>query len=666
MRASPARKAAHLQFLLGNPMSSFFRRVSNSKVGTWIMAVILIAILAGFALADLSNFGTGNISFGMGSSTLAEVGGQKVTEPEMSSAMQRHLQQVRQQKPEADYSSIMGDFEPLLDDMLSNKTLMAFAEKFGFPLSKRLVDAEIAQIPQTKGFDGKFSEAAYQQFLAQQRLTDREVRQVLAGGLLERYLLTPVAANARASVGMATPYASMMLETREGEAVAVPVATFRAAFKPTDADLQQYYSANRSRYMVPQQRVIRIARIGPEQVAAVTASDQEVAAYYNSHKADYAAKETRNISQAMVQDQATANTIAARAKGGATIAAAAAPAGANAAVTSLKDQDGAAYASVAGDKAAAAVFAAPAGTVVGPIQTEFGWAVAKVDSVSTQGGKSLDQARAEIAAKLNVDKRKGAIENIIDTVQNSIDDGSNFTEAAAAAKLTVTTTPLIVADGTSRTDKSFKLPAELAPALKTGFEIEANDPPEIVQLPGDAGYAMVSPGQVVTAAPAPLAQVHDQVANDWISSKATERARSIAVQIQAKVEKGLPLAQAVKESGAPLPPVQPVAARRIQIAMAQGPIPPALKILFTLGEGKSRMSADTKGQGFFIVKVNKITPGNALMQPGLIGRMQTDLQEGLSQDYGEEFLAAMRREMGSKRNESAIQAMKKRMVTSGG
>jgi len=261
---------------------------------------------------------------------------------------------------------------------------------------------------------------------------------------------------------------------------------------------------------------------------------------------------------------------------------------------------------------------------------------------------------------------KGAIEDLVDKVQTAVDDGSNFTEAAAAAKLPVTTTPLIVADGTSRTDKGFKLPAELAPALKTGFEIEANDPPEIVQLPGDQGYAIVSPGQVVPAAPAPLAQVRDQVANDWIASKANERARSIAAQIQAKVEKGMPLVQAAKESGAPLPPVQPVAARRIQIAMAQGPIPPALKILFTLSEGKSRMSADTRGQGYFIVKVNKITPGNALMQPGLIGRMQTDLQEGLSQDYGEQFLAAMRKEMGSKRNESAIEAMKKRMLTNGG
>ena len=82
---------------------------------------------------------------------------------------------------------IIGDFEPLLDELIDDKTLLAFAEKFGFPLSKRLVDAEIAQIPQTKGLNGQFSEQAYQQFLAQQRLTDAEVRQILAGGLLQRY-----------------------------------------------------------------------------------------------------------------------------------------------------------------------------------------------------------------------------------------------------------------------------------------------------------------------------------------------------------------------------------------------------------------------------------------------------------------------------------------------
>ena len=646
-------------------MLSFFRRVSNSKIGTWIMAIVVLAIMAGFALGNLSNFGSGTIGFGMSSSTLAKVGVEQVTDQDMTEAMQRHLEQVRQQQPSADYSTIMGDFETILDELIDSKTLIAFAEKYHFPLSKRLVDAEIAQIPATKGPGGQFSEAAYQGFLQQQRLTDAQVRQVLASGLLERYLLTPVIANARASVGMATPYASMMLESREGLATAIPAGAFRAGLKPTDAELQHYYAANRNRYMVPEQRVLRIAVIGPDQVASVTASDQEIAAYYNAHKADYAASETRDVSQAVVQDQATANAIAAKAKAGATIAAAAAPAGSNAAVTTLKDQSQSAYASVVGANAAATVFAAPSGTVVGPVRTTFGWAVVKVDSVKAQGGKSLDQARSEISAKITADKRKNAIEDVVDKLQDVVDNGSNFTEAAGQAKLQVTTTPLIVANGTSRENAGYKLPPELAPALKTGFDLAPNDPPDIVTLPDDKGYAMVSPGQVVPAAPAPLASVHDQVANDWIDAKALDRARDVAAQIEAKVEHGTPLADAVKGNGTALPPVQPLAARRIQIATAQGEVPPVLRMLFTLGQGKSRMFPDPQGRGYFIVVVNKIVPGNAMLQPALIGQMQNQLQQGLSEDYARQFLAAIRKEVGTKRNEEAVQAVKSRLVNSG-
>ena len=647
-------------------MLSSFRRLQDTKIGTAIVAIFFILILIGFASTGVTNFGTGNFGFGMTSSTLATVGGQQVTEQEMSDAMQRRLQQVRQDKPDADYGTIIGDFEAILGELIDEKTLFAFADKFHFPLSKRLVDAEIAQIPQTKGVNGQFSEDSYRAFLAQQRMTDAQVRQILTGGLLQKYLVTPVAANARISAGMASPYASMLLESREGEAAIIPLALFRAGLKPTDADLQKYYTANRNRYMVPEQRVLRIARIGTEQVAGVTASDQEVTSYYNAHKADYASKEKRSISQAVVPDQATANGIAARAKTGVAIAAAAAPAGGNAAVSSLKDQTREAYASVAGDKASAAVFAAPSGTVIGPIQTDFGWAVAKVESVTTEGGKSLDQARSEIATKITADKRKGAIEDLVDKVQNAVDNGMNFAEAAGHAKLSVTTTPLITANGTARSDAGFKLPPEMAPALKTGFEVEANDPPEIVSLANDQGYAMVSPGQVIPAAPAPLATVHDQVANDWIDMKAMERARVAATQVEAKIEHGTSLAQAIKESGTPLPPVQPLSARRIQLATAQGPIPPGMKLLFSLAEGKSRMMPDPQGHGFFIVKVKKITPGNALLQPTLIGQMQNELQQGMSGDYAEEFLAAMRQELKTKRNETAIQAMKSRMVSSGG
>jgi peptidyl-prolyl cis-trans isomerase D len=645
-------------------MLTFFRRVSKSKVGTGIMAFILIAILAGFAMADLKNFGSGNIGFGAGSGNLAKVGNQAITEREVGDALQRRLQELRQQKPDADYASIMGEFPQLIEALIDQGALIAFADKNSFPLSKRLIDAEIAQIPGTKGLNGQVTEQSYQQWLSTQRMTDPQVRRILQGGLLQRLLLTPVATNARIPVGMAAPYASMLLEQREGEAAIVPIEAFKAGLQPTDAQLQQFYTANRARYTVPEQRTLRIARLGPEQVAGVSASDQEIAAYYNANKTTYAASDTRSLSQVVVQDQGTANAIAQRAKASGNLATAAAPAGSGAAVTTLKDQSRGAYVGVAGEKAAAAVFAAPAGAIVGPLQSEFGWAVVKVDSVKAGGGKTLEQARAEIAAKLNVDKRRAAIEELVDKVQTALDEGSNFNEAVGAAKLSTTTTSLITADGGSRASAGFRMPAELAPVVKAGFEIAQNDPPEIVSL-GDAGYAVVSPGEIVPAAPAPIASIRDRVAGDWVNDQANKRAEAVASQIAAKASGNSSLADAVRGSGVALPPAQKVAARRIQIADAHGNVPPALRILFTVAAGKSRMAPNPRGGGFFVVKTNKITPGNALMSPGLITQVQGELSQATAQDYATQFVADIKRSMKMKRNEGAIAAYRTRLLTSG-
>ena len=491
-------------------MLTFFRRVSKSKIGTWIMAAILIAILAGFAMSDLRNFGSGNIGFGMGSSTLAKVGGQQVTEQEMQQAVHRRLKEVRQQQPDANFAAIAGDFEPLLNSLIDQKTILAFADKFGFRLSKRQIDAEIADLPETKGLNGKFSEDAYQQFLSRQKLSDAEVREILGAEMLQRMLLIPVATDPRIPVGMATPYASMLLEAREGEAAAIPIDNFRAGLRATDADLQRFYTANRARYVVPEQRVLRIARIGPEQVAGVTVSDQEVAAAYNANKAAYAASDTRSLSQVVVPTQAAAAAIAAKAKAG----------------------DSAGFGGRIGRSREHARRPEPRGLcrrrrrpgrgsgVLGQARrnrradsspTSGGSSPGSI-SIKSKAGRTLDQARSEIAAKLNTDKRKQAIEDLVDKLQNATDEGANFTEAAAQAKLAVTTTPLITAAGTSRTDASFKPPAELAGVIKTGFDIAPNDPPEIIDLPEGKGYAMVSPAEVVPAAPAPLASIREQVA----------------------------------------------------------------------------------------------------------------------------------------------------------
>jgi peptidyl-prolyl cis-trans isomerase D len=641
-------------------MLSFFRSASKSKAGTFIMGGIMLATVVGFGMADLSNVGGGSLGFGSSSSALAEVGRQSVTERDMSDAMQRRLQQVRQQNPEADYAAIAKDFDAMLAAMVDERALVEFSRKYGFPLSKRLIDAEIAQIPQARGLNGQFSDNAYRAFLAQQRLTDGEIRQLIASDMLQRLLLAPVSANTRVPVGVARPYASMLLEAREGQAATIPIELFRAGLTPSDTDLQRFYAANRGRYIVPEQRSVRIARIGPEQVANVTPSDQEIAAYYNANQSTYGANESRVLSQAVVPDQATANQIAARAKAGASLAAAAAPAGGNAAVATLDPQTRQAYAAIAGAKVAAAAFSAPSGAIVGPIQSDFGWVVAKVESVERAGGKSLAEARAEIAAKLTADKRQQALEELVDRVQTAVDDGSNFVEAAAEAKLQVTATPLMLANGTSRTDAAYRVPAELAPAIKAAFEIAPNDPPEVVSLK-EQGYALVAPQEVVPAAPAPLASIRDRVARDWVNQQALARARSAAEAIAAKAARGMPLPDAVRQATVSLPAVRPLVARRLDIATATQEVPAPIRTLFTLAEGKSQMVTDAQGRGFFVVKVNKIVPGNATLQPGLISRMQNELQTPMAQDYAAQFLAAVRADAKIEQNEKAIAAQKQRL-----
>ncbi|QNM82966.1 peptidyl-prolyl cis-trans isomerase [Sphingomonas sabuli] len=641
-------------------MFKTFRRMSKSSIGTVIIVLVGLMILAGFAIGDLQGLGGGAR---LNSTTLAKVGSLELTDQDASSAMQRRLAQVREQNPEATYATIAADFDPLMANLIDERSLRAFAEQQGFVISKRLVDAEIAQLPGVRGLNGQVSQDSYNAFLARQRMTDAELRTLVTASLLERLLVTPAASSPQISVGVATPYASMLLEQREGQVAFVPLSLFAAGLNPTDAQLQQYYQSVRSRYMVPEQRVLKIAEIGPDQVN-VAATPQEIEAYYKSRQADYAARDIRSLSQAVVPDQKVAAGIAQRARAGQAFAQAAAPAGLGADDVALGDQTRADFADVAGDAVAAQAFSAQQGAIIGPVQSSLGWHVIKVDSVKTQSGKTLAQARDEIAAAISKEKQQSALGTLVDRVQDAIDDGANFDQAAKAANLTVVTTPLVTATGASRTDAAYKLPETLVPALKSGFELAPTDDPVIEQLGDDGRFALVAPAQVVSAAPAPLASIRDQVRRDWITKTASDQAMALAKSIGAKASGKTSLADAVKASGRQLPPIGPMRARRIQLTQGGEQVPAPLRALFSTASGKTQVGALQEAPGFFIVKVDKIIPGNALNQPGLISSVQKEFQQPLAQEYGDQFLAAVRESVKVRRNEEAIAAAKKR-ITSG-
>jgi peptidyl-prolyl cis-trans isomerase D len=654
---------------LRRTMMSSVRRLSKSTVGTAIMILFLLTIAASFALQDMQNvspFGSG-----MSSTTLGKAGNVELTEQELSKELQNRLTEARQQNPTADYSVFADDFDSIVDLLLQQKAMLAFAGENDVIISKRLVDAEIARLPQARGLNGRFSQDAYNQFLAQIRMTDAEVRSTIERTLLTKALLVPATVGARVPVGVARPYAEMQLEVREADVALIPTRAFLSSVgNPTDQQVQAFYRASLNRYTVPEQRTFNIAKFGPETVANVAPTDKEIADYYQSNQATYGAKNQRVISQVVLPAKGSADQIAARLRSGTNFGDAARPLGYSASDISVGPQTKEQFTSLTSSAVANAAFADSVGAngIVGPIRSDLGWHVIKVDGIQQTGGKSLEQARSEISAKLVEDKRKDALADLVALIEDEIADGKNFGEAVAAAKLTATKTPPITAAGTAPSNPNYNLPAELAPVLRAGFEIEQGGDPIVETLPNGAGYALVAVDSVISAAPAPLASIRQQVSDDWRNKQASDRAKAIATSASAAVAKGQAVEAAITATkpGVALPRPEAMKVRRIQLAQMGGNVPPALAMMFSLAEGRSRMVSDPQGRGFIIVKVKKITPGDVTLQPNLISQLQTDFREALVGEYAEQFAKAMGKDVALERNDNAIAAARGRIIGGAG
>ena len=67
---------------------------------------------------------------------VAKVGGVELTANDLDTAMQRRLQVVRQQNPQATYADLAPEFDAIVDALIHERTLWAYARKHGFTVSK--------------------------------------------------------------------------------------------------------------------------------------------------------------------------------------------------------------------------------------------------------------------------------------------------------------------------------------------------------------------------------------------------------------------------------------------------------------------------------------------------------------------------------------------------
>lgn len=635
-------------------MLGFFRQLIHSKVGAIIGLLFLGAIALAFAAGDIKNLAQGTLSGSGGDA--AKVGGASLSANDVQSRVQRVFEGNRRNQPELTISQFLsvGGLQNVLEQLIDGLAITRFAQDNGMRVSKKLVDAEIASIPAFQDATGKFSQTTFTQLIQREHIPEKDLRDDIAQQILRRQIVSPTGAGAATPHGMILPYASMLLEQRAGTAAVLPSLAFLPRNRPNEAQVRAFYAGHSDAFSLPEQRRVRYAVIEASRFAAQTKpSEAEIAAYYRANAAKYAASETRTVQQLILPSEAKAKEIAAKA---ASVPLDKAAQAAGLATSSIGPVDRAGLAGQVGDPAVAPVFAAAKGAVVGPVHTGLGWALFSVTAVNAVPARSLESARAEIVAALTTEKTKQAMAEFAAKIDDQIGDGATFDQIVKTQGLTATETPMLTREGKPVGAPPQQQPdPAVMPLVTAGYTMEQGDDPQMIPLVSDqTRMALVALGQVAPAGPPPLAQIRPAVERGWALQQGALKAKAAAEALRAKLAVGTPLATALAGVGVALPPPEHVAAQRAQLGQQGQRVPEVMVALFSMLKGKARIIPLPQDQGYAIIQLDEVVPGNAAGNRQVLDATREGLIPVLAEEYGRQFQAAIRAQVGVQRNDAVL------------
>jgi peptidyl-prolyl cis-trans isomerase D len=649
------------------------KKLRNGVLLGFLGIALLAMVITGFGTDGMG--GLGGIGGGQGVQTIARVGDEKITDAELSSVIDSEYRQAARQQTDLDRGQFVERaFQPLLERIISQAAIVDFARRNGMVVPHEMVDRTIVGIPAFQNVAGRFDEGAFRQALQQQGITEQQLRNDIMSGELLRMVVAPVGSQVRVPRTVATEFASLLLEQRQGAFGQVPTAAFAANINPSDQEIAQYYQRNQRSFAIPERRVIRYAIVDRNSFGdRVRASDQEIAQQYQQNQAEYGPRQSRNLQRVILPDENAARQFAQRVRGGASFAEAAQQAGFAAADINFPQQTQQAFTTVSSPEVANAAFSAQQGAVVGPFRTPLGFQVVRVEGISQTPGRPLEQVRAEIASAIEQRKLAEALVAAEERIQGRLDNGESFEEVARAEGLALQTTPPVTRTGQApgvqaANGQPFQFPADLSVVLQTAFEMEPDGDPLMEVVQPNARVAIIGLANVVPSAPPPLAEIRDQVRQRLIQQTALQRARQAADAIVQRLNSGMAPAQAYAQAGVPLPPTQSITRRRLALAQAGQAVPPPLAILFSIPQGRARVLAGPDGAGWLIVHHQQRTPGNATTDregPALIASVQQQFNQTGTLELQEQFARAIRNASDVRRDEDRINAVGQRLRGTG-
>ena len=375
----------------------------------WLRYLLIGALIVVFAAWGA--YGIVNLNVGA-ANYAAEAGDTKISLEEARNAWLRQQTRWQQRLGGAELPAQLRDKlqDQSLESLIENVLLDQRTQSLGYRVSPEQLREAIQGEPAFQ-VAGQYSPEAAKAILAQEGIPletfenqlRRDARRMqLEGGIRASNFLTPAEAKR---------LAALEDQEREVRFFVLPAERYSAAAKVDDAAVEAYYKTHQAQYMTPQSANLQYVELRLESLATQqTISDADLHAAYEKAKSRLVVPEKRHARHILVTGKddaaglAQAQQVLAQLKAGKDFGELAKQYSQDPGSAQKGGDLGWAERTSFVAPFADALFGMTVGEVKGPVKTQYGYHIIRLDEIQAGKGKSFEEARADLEAQLRRDR----------------------------------------------------------------------------------------------------------------------------------------------------------------------------------------------------------------------------------------------------------------------
>lgn len=586
---------------------------------------LAVWLLLGMIVTGLGGWGVTN--FGANIDAIGKVGPREIPAVDYARGLQQALDNFSAQfgmKVTIEQAQAFGLDRQVLQDIVLRTAMDAEGYRLGLSVGDAIVAEQIKVTRAFQGVSG-FDRAIYGDTLKQNGMNEKTYESGIRLDMARQILRGAVTGGLVVPEAMVDAVFAWQFEKRGFTWVQLTEAGLPAPLAaPMDADLTTHYDTNIADFTRPAGKKITYAVLQPETlVPEMAVDDAAVTALYEARADQYQVPEKRLVERLVYPTEDEAKAARARLDTGeATFEALVQERG-----LALMDIDlgdlGVAELGAAGE----AVFALTDPGVVGPLPSDLGPALFRMNGILAAQTTTLDEVRAELQSELQLDAARKAIADRVEAIDDALAGGATLAELATDQAMALVTTdyaPGAEDNDPITNDTRF---AEAADRMVVGDYAEAI-------LLDNGGVAAMQIDADVPATPIPFDKVRDKVTAAW-SAQALQDALSLhATEVKAQVEAGASL------SGFGIASVTPPVTRDHQISDAPAAV---MDAIFAMAPGEVRVIETPGWVGLMLLSVVEPAKGDDEAAKAAREQISALLRQGMGSDvgalYGQALLA---------------------------